>query len=86
MVKLPIGTHDVGRPGQVSRRDACLVLSVNSLHVGMVLSGQDFDEAASDCSRRCNSPMFAANARDQISADDRDIRYEWNVPSVLQSH
>ncbi len=65
-VKLPIGTHDVSRPRQVSRRGAWTVLYVNPLHVDMVLSGQDFDEAASDCSRRRIRQLFAASVGDQI--------------------
>jgi hypothetical protein len=65
VVKLAIGTHDASRAGQVSRRGAWTVLWVNPLHVNMVLSGQDFDEGASDCSRRRIHQLFAANGGGQ---------------------
>ena len=41
----------------------------------MALSGQGFDEVASDCSKRRIHQLFAANGGDQIRACDRDIRY-----------
>ena len=47
----PIGTRDAARPAQVSRRGAWPLLYVIPLHVSTVRSGQDFGEAASDCSR-----------------------------------
>ena len=65
-IKLPIGTHDAVRREPVLIRDAWAVFSISPYHGDMALFGQDFDEAASDCSKRRIHQLFAANGGDQI--------------------